>query len=136
MPTSYPVSRLSASFFAIVVALAGILIDALLIRAGLTRFDVLILANVLTGGVAGVAWWLFAIREHEQREADLQRLRIVAEMNHHVRNALQVIVYYCAQMEDQSRQDMQHAIERIQWSLQTILPQIQADEELRSRTPH
>jgi hypothetical protein len=124
----YPVSRLYASFFALVVALTGILIDALLIRAGLSRFDVLIVSNILTGGVAGVAWWLFAIREHEQRAADLERLRIVSEMNHHVRNALQVIVYYGSQMEDQSRGDMQRAIERIQWSLQTILPPVEAEE--------
>ena len=126
----YPLSRLHASFFAIIVALAGILIDAILIRMGLSRFDVLILSNVLTGGIAGVAWWLFSLREHELRTADLKRLQMVSEMNHHVRNALQVIVYYCSKMEEQSRAETQRAIERIQWSLQTILPQT---EEERSK---
>ncbi len=128
----YPLNRLYALFFAIVVALTGILLDAILIRMGLSRYDVLVLSNILTGGIAGVAWWLFSLREHEQRTADLQRLHMVSEMNHHVRNALQVIVYYCSKMEDQSRTETQRAIERIQWSLQTILPQT---EEERRRPP-
>jgi hypothetical protein len=116
--------RMLASVVALIVAAAGIFLDALLIRVGLARIDVLILSNLLTGGIAGIAYWLFAIRDFEQRAADIKRLEVIAEMNHHVRNALQVIVYYCAHLENESQDDMKHAVERIQWSLKTILPQI------------
>jgi hypothetical protein len=130
----YSSYRMLATIVALIVAAAGIFLDALLIKAGLSRVDILVISNLLTGGVAGIAYWLFAIRDFEQRASDIKRLEVVAEMNHHVRNALQVIVYYCAQMEDQSRDDMQHAVERIQWSLKTILPQMELSRvEVRQR---
>jgi hypothetical protein len=75
--------RLLATVVALIVAAAGIFLDALLIRVGLARIDVLILSNLLTGGIAGIAYWLFAIRDFEQHAADIKRLEVIAEMNHH-----------------------------------------------------
>jgi light-regulated signal transduction histidine kinase (bacteriophytochrome) len=73
---------------------------------------------------------MLMIREREQRDEGVQRLHVISDMNHHVRNALQVIVYYCSQMEQEPRAETEHAIERIKWSLTAVLPQIQRTEEL------
>jgi len=61
---------------------------------------------------------------HRQRQQQAQaRVQRIAEMNHHVRNALQVIAYWSlADKEKRQVELVQDAVNRIQWALREILP--------------
>jgi len=61
---------------------------------------------------------------HQQRQQQAQaRVQRIAEMNHHVRNALQVIAYWSlADKEKREVELVQDAVNRIQWALREILP--------------
>ena len=61
---------------------------------------------------------------HRQRELQAQaRMQRIAEMNHHVRNALQVITYWSlAEKEKRQVELIQDAVNRIQWALREVLP--------------
>jgi hypothetical protein len=79
----------------------------------------LYLDNVLTGLIAGgIVFWY----EQRRHRVLLDRIRVIADMNHHVRNALQVITW--ASHTDQSNQIhvIEEAAKRIQWALREILP--------------
>src|SRR5262245_47859450 len=91
--------RLFSTLLASLVFGAGLILDVMMLHWGLAGSDALVVSNLLTGVVAGIACWMLMIREREQRDAAVQRLHVIADMNHHVRNALQVILYYCSQME-------------------------------------
>ena len=54
----------------------------------------------------------------------LARVQIAAEMNHHVRNALQSIVFHCRQgeMPSQALARIDESIKRVDWALREILP--------------
>jgi hypothetical protein len=52
-----------------------------------------------------------------------QRLRTFADMNHHIRNALQVITYASAAQNQNDSVDMiRSSVERIEWALREVLP--------------
>jgi hypothetical protein len=82
---------------------------------------------------AGVAAVLMALliqrqlsEQRKEREAARRRFELIAEMNHHIRNALQAISYerYSAPDEATS-QRLKDAVDRIQWVLEEILPGVQ-----------
>jgi 1,2-phenylacetyl-CoA epoxidase catalytic subunit len=58
----------------------------------------------------------------ERQRMQEARVRRVAEMNHHVRNALQVIAYWSlAEKEKRQVELVQDAVNRIQWALREIM---------------
>ena len=61
---------------------------------------------------------------YRQREAQAQsRVQRIAEMNHHVRNALQVITYWSLEEKEKRQVELvQDAVNRIQWALREVLP--------------
>jgi exosortase/archaeosortase len=87
--------------------------------------------------------FVLVLEDFHQRETQkLQELeKLVAEMNHHVRNALQVISYaQFANSETPPREDVRDSIRRIEWALREILGEGAArlgaqsvPEEIRSR---
>jgi hypothetical protein len=107
----------------IIVSAAGFLFDRLLIREGASRLDLMIVSNTLTGCVAGVLLLQVVRRERERRALIRQRLQIVSEMNHHIRNALQVISFVVSREQDQKTVEMvRSSVDRIQWALKEVLP--------------
>lgn len=76
--------------------------------------------NVLVGTVAGLAMLLY----ERQRRRDLrQKAETIRLMNHHVRNALQVI--YAASYSLNTEKDTARvcdAVRRIEWALCEVLP--------------
>lgn len=76
--------------------------------------------DVLAGAVAGLAVLLY---ERWQRREIEQKLRTIRLMNHHVRNALQVIsaaAYYLDSSQHASA--VRGAVKRIEWALSDVLP--------------
>jgi hypothetical protein len=109
----------------VVVAAVGVLFDRVLLREGVTRNDLLVLSNSLTGIVCGALFWQARRREQERRDFVNRRLKTISGMNHHIRNALQVIAFHVARenAEDKTVKQAKDAVDRIQWALREVLPE-------------
>jgi len=107
----------------LLVWLVGYGFDRLLARDGVTRFDILLTSNALTGIVAGFLFYSLSNNERLRRNAMRERLTTIADMNHHIRNALQVITYATATGKSaQSVELIRSSVERIEWALREVLP--------------
>ena len=63
--------------------------------------------------------------EMERRKRLRERIEAIANMNHHVRNALQVISLSAFSAVDQQQlQAVRDSVNRIQWALREILPKV------------
>jgi hypothetical protein len=108
---------------ALLICAIGYGFDRLLLKEGVPRFDVLLLANILTGCVAAALFLQVRSRIREEERLLEQRLETIAEMNHHVRNALQVVAYYGYQHDDDKAAKLiRESITRIEWTLKEVLP--------------
>ena len=107
----------------LVVAGISYLLEVRLHHQGVPSRYLILLSNLLVGLVAAALVYVLSARE-QQRQAHIEcRLRVIAEMNHHIRNALQVITFYTRKGEKQEVGNVE-AVERIQWALREILPQL------------
>ncbi len=104
------------------VWIVGFGFDRLLARDGVTRVDILLTSNALTGIVAGFLFFSLINYERLRRKLLQQRLATIAEMNHHIRNALQVITYATAADNEESVKLIRNSVERIEWALREVLP--------------
>lgn len=102
---------------------SSLFVLGVVVSAVLTRLDIgglsLYLDDVILGLLAGVLVFIYEQRRHR---AMLDKIRVIAAMNHHVRNALQAITF--APYAEQSRQIqlIDESAKRIQWALREILP--------------
>jgi hypothetical protein len=113
---------LSFSIPLLIVTGTGTLFDKLLIREGIPRLDLLLFSNLLTGIVAGFISVQSRIRELDKQQLTRERLAKIAEMNHHIRNALQVVTFYAASPENSKAVGtIKDAIHRIEWTLEEVL---------------
>jgi hypothetical protein len=110
----------------VVVSAIGVLLDRLLMREGLPRFGMLIVSNSLTGLFAGGLFYQLAREERAHRELVRARMKTIAELNHHIRNALQVIRFWGAQqrpaLDAMQLQLINDSVDRIEWALREVLP--------------
>ncbi len=107
----------------LVVGALGLGFDGLLVKEGVRRLDVMALSNGLTGLAVGLLYLQLSRIEQERRAMVQQRLRTIAEMNHHIRNALQIIAYASATADNtQSVELIRTSVERIEWALREVLP--------------
>jgi hypothetical protein len=131
-------SRYAAYAFGLFVFAVGVLLDLVMIEMGAPSRFTLLFDDLLTGFVAGITAWLLFRGELRRREQELDRLRVLDETNHHVRNALQVMVLYAYSMEEGPRAaEVKRAIARIEWTLNEVLPKIGAkgdDSAVRETT--
>lgn len=107
----------------VLVAVSSYVLEVRLHRNGIPRRDLILLSSFLVGLVAGALVYFLSIRERQRRAYVDCRLRVIAEMNHHIRNALQVITFYSRKGEKQEVGVIE-AVERIQWALREVLPQL------------
>jgi len=75
---------------------------------------------MLSGLLAGVLVFAY---EYHQHKIIHEKMRVISEMNHHVRNALQPIMYspYLKEQAEQVR-IIQEGTRRIEWALREVLP--------------
>jgi len=105
------------------VSLVGLLFDRLLIREGVPRYDLMAISNSLTGIVAGAFYWRGRRLDRQRRQFVSERLHTISEMNHHIRNALQVISFYSRKEADEKTiSALDQAVNRIEWALSEVLP--------------
>jgi hypothetical protein len=109
----------------VLVTGVGFLFDRVLFAEGIQRWQVILLSNLAAGGLAAMLVILLDERARQRRKLVEERLRVIAEMNHHVRNALQVLIFHSAQAPNhQDVLAMKESIDRIQWALREILPNL------------
>ena len=101
------------------IFLLGVALRALLDNLGVSGMTALI-DDLLIGILAGVL--VFAYERH-QHKLILEKMRVISEMNHHVRNALQPIMYspYLQEQAEQVK-TIQEGTRRIEWALREVLP--------------
>jgi hypothetical protein len=119
-------SGLLSLLVAVVVSLIGIVLDRLLLQEGLPRLDMLIFSNGLTGLFAGGLFWQMAREAKASRDLVAERMKTIAELNHHIRNALQVIKFLGGQkrtgLDAVQLQLINDSADRIEWALREVLP--------------
>lgn len=116
---------LGGALAAIVVFMVGAGLDWFVLHESKSRNVAIGLSDTLAAVIAGVLVYRLLQYEHDRREQLRQRLEIIAEMNHHVRNALQVIALsgYSADSELQIER-IREGVNRIQWALKEVLPKL------------
>jgi hypothetical protein len=115
--------------------------DYIATRFGLER-DLLYLNDFLSTSFVVL---LILSYEYRRRRRIRERLEVIELMNHHVRNALQIIALSPHSKErEESLVMIRESVARIEWALREILPggvngELQQKEKLRSATqdqPH
>lgn len=113
----------------LIVSLIGIVLDWLLVKEGLPRLDMIIFSNGLTGLFAGGLFWQMAREAKASRDLVAERMKTIAELNHHIRNALQVIKFLGMQnrpgLDAVQLQLINDSVDRIEWALREVLPRYQ-----------
>jgi hypothetical protein len=120
-------SGLLATVIAVFVFTINLLQDVFLSSEGFSRWSIVALSDVITGTIAGALFYQFAKHEKNRRELIRERMHTVAELNHHIRNALQVIKFWGVQHQNCSLDEMQiqlmkDSVDRIEWALREVLP--------------
>jgi hypothetical protein len=119
-------SGLLALLVVVIVSLTGIVLDRLLLKEGLPRLEMLVFSNGLTGLFAGGMFWQMAREAKASRELVAERMKTIAELNHHIRNALQVIKFLGGQkrtgLDAVQLQLINDSVNRIEWALREVLP--------------
>ncbi len=106
-----------------VVTILGIGCEALLFGRGDNKLTVLFFSNAVTGVIAGALYLQSRLREWEKQQVLQDRLKKIADMNHHVRNALAVVQFYGTQRGDRyATEAVAEAVKRIEWTLREVLP--------------
>lgn len=102
-----------------VVVLNGA-IEFALLRNGVNPVDVII-DDLVTGVAVGA---LVFVYEWQRARQIRERLRMIAELNHHVRNSLQAILYnsYLHGGSQPEFGAIQESVRRIEWALEEVLP--------------
>jgi hypothetical protein len=120
---------LVVALFAVVIFVSGLLLDLLLIR--IERVSQLRAAAVLDGLFAlvlAILLYRVLVHERDRRKRIIERLEIIDEMNHHIRNALQVISFNAhPESNEFELVEMRRAMNRIQWALREILPKMEPE---------
>jgi len=117
---------LMALIAALVVFLIGATFDYILLHdAHDSRTTALEVSDALGGLIAGVLVYRLLQYERERRERLRQKLAIISDMNHHVRNALQVISFQTYSNADKEQLEaIRESMEHMQWALKEILPKL------------
>ena len=101
----------------LLIAAIGALIEALVETHPLVSLQSL--DDLAIGVLAGVVVYFY---EQRRYKTVLEKIRVIEEMNHHVRNALQAISWAPYQEQDKQIKLIRDAVNRIQWALSEILP--------------
>lgn len=106
----------------------GALVQSVLVRRGVRGMNEY-LDDMLLGLFVG---FLVFAYEQRRRKAMLKRIQVIADMNHHVRNALQAITLSRYADHAQQIEVIDESAKRIQWALRELLPQTHDDGNVAS----
>ncbi len=105
------------------ITVVGFVLESLVFGRGDHEFGILCFSNAITGFVAGALYVQSRLREWEKQQILEERLKKIADLNHHVRNALAVVQFYRMQRGDRyATEAVAEAVKRIEWTLREALP--------------
>jgi hypothetical protein len=116
----------------VLAAIAGVAIFAINVIADLlilhnheltARFTVEI-SDGISAFVIGLLSYQVIRLQQQRRDQIRQKLQVIADMNHHVRNALQVISLSTLGQSKEELSVIRESMNRIQWALRELLPKI------------
>jgi two-component sensor histidine kinase len=124
--TSRKAMLLTGVLAALLVFMVGAGLDWFVLHENESRTIAISLSDSLAAVIAGVLVFRLMLYERDRRKFVRQRLEIIAEMNHHVRNALQVISLsaHTSYADKQQLEAVKASVNRIQWALKEILPKL------------
>ena len=115
-----------AAGFAILMFLFSFGLDWLLLREHESTTLTIELSDALAGIISGVLVFRLLQFGRERRARVEERLQTIVEMNHHIRNAMQIISYSMHSSQDRKAlAGINDALDRIQWALREILPKVE-----------
>jgi hypothetical protein len=108
-----------ASLLFILVSGALIAADQLSIHFGFGRSQQVV-DDFLGGFIAGSIFYLF--ERHRLRKSS-EHLHVIDLMNHHIRNAVQPLMFATDELEGKAQMDLvEESVRRIDWALHEALP--------------
>ena len=114
-------------------SLAGILVD---VGFGIENRPILY-SDILTGFIAALLAFFIARYYERLRQSDTERLRVAADVNHQVRNALTTVLYSVhVKCDPELIQVTQDAVNRIDWILREVLWESDLDPSHRTSRLH
>ncbi len=117
---------LLAAVFAVLMFLCSLALDWVLLRHHEGTVATIIVSDALAGLVAGALVLKLLQYGRERRQRMEQRLQTISDMNHHIRNALQVIAFSVHSAGNQKElEEINEAVDRIQWALREVLPKVE-----------
>jgi len=99
------------------IAAMGVALEVAMSRDGFTWPEAA--DDVVIGMLTALVVFFYEQRRHR---AILEKVRIIAGMNHHVRNALQAISYVPYTEQEKQIKMVEESVQRIEWALREILP--------------
>jgi len=107
-----------AAVVVVSVAVLAYLSDVYLVTSHPQRMFAVFDALSLGALTAAISWFY----QRRQNRFLMQRLEVIADMNHHVRNDLQVIQYSAYMTKDKEHiQRIEQSLGRIDWALREVL---------------
>ena len=82
------------------------------------------ISDAISALVIGLLSFKIIRLQQQRRDYVRQKLEVIADMNHHVRNALQVISLSTHGGDQQEIVAVRESVNRIQWALRELLPKI------------
>ncbi len=138
LPSSHPswsLARTShvlatAGIFAVLMFLSSMALDWILLYEHESRLVTIATSDALAGLIAGLLIFKLLSFERERRLRMEERLHTIGDMNHHIRNALQVIAFSVHSGGKQKElEEITEAVNRIQWALREVLPTVEPSFE-------
>ncbi len=132
---SWPLARTShvlatAAIFAVLMFLSSMALDWILLYEHESRLVTIATSDALAGLIAGLLIFKLLSFERERRLRMEERLHTIGDMNHHIRNALQVIAFSVHSASNRKElEEITEAVNRIQWALREVLPKVEPSFE-------
>jgi len=115
---------LLAAVAAVLIFLISLGADLILLRDHEPARLTVEISDAISALVIGLLSYRIFRRQQERREYVRQKLEVIADMNHHVRNALQIISLSTHGGDKEQITAVRESVNRIQWALRELLPKI------------
>lgn len=108
----------------ILVAVVKTAIEVMLLSDPLRHERLLAMDALISGTLAGAIIWILLGLVHGRRRRLIEYVRRVADLNHHIRNAMQVILYQATLTHTDPAQieQVEDAVRRVDAALHEIFP--------------
>ena len=120
---------LIAAAIGLVMFIGSVAFDLMLLKHQETPVAIL-LSNGLVAFLAALLVFILLTYGRERRRLIVHRVETLDEVNHHIRNALQSLTFTAGALKGtKDGANITEAIERIQWALHEVLPQVEPSYE-------